>query len=113
MRRKAILIISQLILSFIVFQNVVPAVESQNFRLLSLSDSEKLILISQIPNKKKFLLDASSAKITCNGKALEFKELKQYSVIQVQMEIVKKTKNGIALDGIATEININIRESIK
>lgn len=82
------------------------AVESGMYRLLSISDSEKLILVSQIPSKTKFLLDASSAKITLNGKAAEFKELRQFSIIQVKMDLLKKSKNGIDLDGTAAEIKI-------
>jgi hypothetical protein len=82
------------------------AVESGMYRLLSVSDSEKLILISQIPGKHKYLLDASSAKITVNGKPAEFKELKAFSTIQVKLELRKATKNGVALDGAASEIRI-------
>ena len=100
-----------IILTFFVFPSIAPAAEFQKVRLLSLSDSEKIILVSQIPNKKKLLLDASSVKITMDGKALEFKELKQYSVIQIKMELGKKTKNGKAMEGIATEINIPSKES--
>ena len=82
------------------------AVESGNYRLLSISDSEKLILISQIPGKTKYLLDASSAKITVNGKPAEFKELKVFSIIQVKVDLHKASKNGISLDGSAVEIHI-------
>jgi hypothetical protein len=113
MPRKMKLILAQIILSFLIILAIAPAAESDKFRLLSISDSEKLLLVSQIPSKKKFLLDASSVKITSNGKALEFKELKQYSIIQVKMELHKKDKNGIVLDGIATEINIPEMEIVK
>ena len=113
MTRKIKLILSLVILSFLIIPAIAPAKESDRYRLLSISDSEKLLLVSQIPGKKKFLLDASSVKITANGKALEFKELKQYSVIEVKMELRKKDKGGTSLDGTATEINIPNLEDIK
>jgi len=83
------------------------------YRLLSVSDSEKLILVSQIPSKTKYLLDAASAKITVNGKAAEFKELRAFSVIQVIVDLRKSSKNGIGLDGSATEIRISSPERPK
>ena len=82
------------------------AVESGNCRLLSISNSEKLILVSQIPSKTKYLLDAGSAKITVNGRPAEFKQLKIFSIVQVKMDLRKSSKNGVALDGSATEIRI-------
>ena len=89
------------------------AVESGMYRLLSVSDSEKLILVSQIPNKTRYLLDASSAKITVNGKAAEFKELKAFSIIQVKADLRKSSKKGIGIDGSATEIRISSPEKPK
>lgn len=83
------------------------SVESTMFRLLSISESEKLILVSSIPDKTKYLLDASAAKITLNGKSAEFKELKQFSIVQVKLELGKKKKNSIELDGSAIEIMIS------
>jgi hypothetical protein len=89
------------------------AVETGMYRLLSVSDSEKLILVSQIPSKAKYLLDASSAKITVNGKAAEYTDLKAFSVIQVKLNLKKSTKNGIELDGSATEIRVSDPEKAK
>jgi hypothetical protein len=83
------------------------AVESGMYRLLSVSETEKLILVSQIPSKTKYLLDAASAKITLNGKPAEFKELKSFSVIQVKIDLKKGSRNGIPLDGSASEIKIS------
>jgi hypothetical protein len=82
------------------------AVETGMYRLLSVSGSEKLILVSQIPSKQKYLLDISSAKITVDGKPTELKELNKYSTIQVKIELRKSTKNGIDLDGSAKEIKV-------
>jgi hypothetical protein len=82
------------------------AIESGNCRLLSLSESEKLILVSQIPSKTKYLLDATSAKITVNGKPAEFKQLRAFSIVQVKMDIRKSSKNGVAINGSAREIRI-------
>ena len=90
------------------------ALESGQFRLLSATDVNKMILISQSPEKKiKYLLDASTAKITVDGKATEFKELIHYSVVNVKFELKKLSKDGIPLDGIATEIRILTPEQPK
>ena len=88
----------------------VPAVELGGYRLLSVSETEKLILVSQLSDQKKFLLNAADVKITVNGKSVEFKDLSQYAIVQVQMKLSKTKKNGVNLDGIATEIAINIPE---
>jgi hypothetical protein len=89
------------------------AVESGMYRILSVSVSEKLILVSQIPGKSKYLLDAGSAKITVNGKAGELKELKAYSIVQVKADLRKSNKSGITVDGAATEIKISVPEKQK
>lgn len=83
------------------------------YRLLSVADSGKLILVSQIPNKIKYVLDATSAKITVNGKPAEFQDLKSYVVIQVKFELRKLSKEGIEVDGIATEIRVTVPEDSK
>ena len=82
-------------------------------RLLSVSETEKLILVSQIPSKTKYLLDAASAKITVNGKPAEYKSLKAYSIVQVKMDLRKANKDGINLDGSAIEIKISTDEKPK
>jgi hypothetical protein len=83
------------------------------YRLLSVSDSEKLILVSQSTNKTKFLLDAASAKITVNGKPAEFRELEDFSRIQLKMNLKKLSRNGITIDGTATEIRISNSDKTK
>jgi hypothetical protein len=82
------------------------AVESGMCRLLSVSESEKLILVSRTPDKKKFLLDVAAAKITVEGKPAELDELKSFSVIQVQWNKSRDKRNGIRLDGVAVEISV-------
>jgi hypothetical protein len=109
MSRKIKSLFSQIMLALFLFQTIAPAAESAKYRLLSISDSEKLILVSQIPNKKKFLLDASAVKITLNDKALEFKDLKKYSIILAKIELRKKELKGTKVDGIVMEINIQIK----
>jgi hypothetical protein len=89
------------------------AVESGMYRLLSISSSEKLILVSQIPGKTKYILDVASTKVTVNGKPAEFKELKSFSIIQVKLQLGKSSKNGIAIDGSAIEINVSTPEPEK
>jgi len=89
------------------------AVESGQFRLLSIADSSKLILVSQIPNKTKYILDASTAKITLDGKPAEFKTLDYYTIINVKYELRKGSKEGIEINGVATEIRIVVQENKK
>ena len=100
-------------LSVISFYVLSLSADLPSFRLLSLSESEKLILVSQIPGKQKFLLDASSAKITIDGKPAEYKALKAYSMVQLKMEAHKLSKLGIDLDGVATEIRVGSPEKAK
>ncbi len=90
------------------------ALESGQFRLLSATDVNKVILISQSPEKKiKYLLDASAAKITIDGKAAEFKQLSFYSVVNVSFELKKLSKEGITLDGVVQEIRVLTPEQPK
>jgi hypothetical protein len=103
--RKFLLVF--LAIFFLGFNSTIFSVESNIYRLLSISESEKLVLVSSIPDKRKYLLDASSAKITFNGKSAEFKELKQFSIVQVKVQLGKKKKNAIELDGSAIEISIS------
>lgn len=87
------------------------AVESGMFRLLSISESEKLVLVSSIPDKSKYLLDVASAKITVDGKPAEIEELKAFTVIQVQWNQSNEKRNGIRIDGMAVEIEVETPES--
>ena len=82
------------------------AVESDVYRLLSVSVTAKMILVAQPANKSKFLLDATAAKLTLDGKPTEFKNLIDYSVIHVKFQSGKSEKDGISLDGVATEIRV-------
>ncbi len=82
------------------------AVESDVYRLLSVSVSAKMILITQTATKTKYLLDATSAKLTLDDKPTELKNLIDYSVIHVKFQPGKSERDGISLDGIATEIRI-------
>ena len=86
---------------------ICPAVESGMYRLLSVSTSEKLIVVSHIPTKTRYILDAAPAKITLNGKPAEFRKLKSFSIIQVKVELKKEDRKGIDIDGKAIEINIS------
>ena len=89
------------------------AVESGMCRLLSVSESEKLILVSTVPEKTKYLLDAAAAKITIAGKPAEFENLTSFSLIQVKWKKDNEKRNGIRLDGIALEIEIDPPETPK
>ncbi len=89
------------------------AVESGQFRLLSVSDSTKMILVSQIPNKTKYILDCATAKITIDGKPAEFQNLDFYTIINVKFELRKGSKEGIETNGVATEIRIVTQENKK
>ena len=106
MNRSGFFLIIPLILGIFGLCADCVAVESGMYRLLSISTSEKLIVVSHIPDKTKYLLDAASAKITVNGKPAEFRELKAFSVIQVKLELKKEDRKGIDVDGKAIEIRI-------
>jgi hypothetical protein len=99
--------IGTLIAFFLCFCAVSLSLESDTYRLLSVAKSGKIILISHPTDKTKYLLDASNAKITCDGKPMEFDELKNYVLIQVKFDPVKSEKEGIQLDGNATEIAVS------
>jgi len=99
--------IGTLIAVFMCFCMVFFALESDTYRLLSIAKSGKMILISHPTDKTKYLLDATNAKITCDGKPMEFDELKNYVLIQVKFDLVKSEKEGIQIDGNATEIAVN------
>jgi hypothetical protein len=86
---------------------VCPAVESGMCRLLSVSESEKLILVSTIPDKKRYLLDVAAAKITIAGEPAEFERLISFSLIQVKWDETDERRNGVRLDGIAIDIEID------
>ena len=88
-------------------------VESGRYRLLSITQSVKLILVSQIPSKTKYVLDAATSKITVDGKPAEFNDLKAFTVIHVKFEAKKATKEGVTIDGVATEISISTPENPK
>ncbi|HYK91087.1 MAG TPA: hypothetical protein VE398_20105 [Acidobacteriota bacterium] len=104
--KKLCFIVTLFPLILLLLASTVQAVEADKYRLLSVADSPKLILISQIPTKTKYVLDATSAKITVNGKPAEFKDLKQYVIVTVKMELRKFSKDGIEIDGTASEIRI-------
>jgi hypothetical protein len=88
-------------------------VESGRYRLLSITQTVKLILVSQIPNKTKYVLDASTSKITVDGKPAEFTDLKAFTVVHVKFEVKKGTKEGVDIDGVATEISVSTPENTK
>jgi len=72
-----------------------------------------LILVSQIPNKTKYVLDASTSKITVDGKPAEFTDLKAFTVVHLKFEARKANKEGVEIDGVATEITISTPENPK
>ena len=72
-----------------------------------------MILISQLPSKTKYLLDASTAKITVDGKPAEFPSLQAYTIVHVKFEARKGSKDGIDIDGVASEIQVSTPENRK
>jgi len=90
-----------------VFCGPVQALESGSYRLLSVSETEKIVLVSRIPDRKKFLLDAADVKITVNDKPAEFKDLILFTIVQVQMDQRRIRRKGVNLDGRVSEIAIS------
>ena len=89
----------------------IKAEEKEQFRLLSISESEKLILVSKISDKSKFLFDVAAAKITVDGKPAEIDALTSFTAIEVKWKKSNSKRNGIRLDGIALEIEVSNPES--
>ena len=89
-----------------VFCEPAQALESGSYRLLSISQSERLILVSRIPDQRRFLLDAADVKVTINDEPAEFKDLTAFTVVQVDMELRRVRRQGVNLDGFAREIAI-------
>ena len=90
-----------------IFCGPIQALESGSYRLLSVSETEKLVLVSRIPDQKKFLLDAADVKITINDRPAEFKDLVLFTIIQVQMDTKRTKRKNINLDGRVSEIAIS------
>jgi len=90
-----------------VFCSPVQALESGSYRLLSVSETEKIVLVSRISDQKKFLLDAADVIITINDKPAEFKDLILFTIAQVQMDLRRIRRKGVNLDGRASEIAIS------
>jgi len=89
-----------------VFCGTARALEMESCRLLSISESEKLVLVSRIPDRKKFLLDAADVKVTINDEPAELKDVASFTIVKVRMEPRKKKRKGVSLDGSALEIAI-------
>lgn len=100
-------------LTVVIFAAIALPVEPDQYRLLSISKSAKMILISQLPSKTKYLLDASTAKITVDGKPAEFQSLQAYTIVHVKFAAQKSSKDGIDIDGVASEIQVSTPENRK
>ena len=83
------------------------AFEAGSYRLLSLSKSERLVLVSRIPDQRRFLLDATNVKVTINDKPAEFEELALFTIVQLQMDLGRVRRKGVNLDGHAREIVVS------
>ena len=106
-RIKISIIIVAACLLMHIFCCPIQALEAGSFRLLSVSETEKLVLISRIPDQKKYLLDAADVKITINDNPGELKDLILFTIVQVQIDTGKKKRKGVNLDGSAREINVS------
>ena len=84
----------------------VQALEAGSYRLLSISETEKLVLVSRIPDQRKFLLDAADVKVTINDKPAEFGDLALFTIVQVQMDLKRNRRKGVNIDGKAREITV-------
>ncbi len=109
-RKRAALVFLTTLSIICLFSSRIPVfgLESGTYRLLSVATSGKLILISQPSTKTKYILDASNAKITANGKPLEFQELTNYVSIHVKFDLRKSSKAGIEIDGTASDITVPV-----
>jgi len=110
MKFTTLLVLSMISAAF-AWQKPAPApskpAETPEYRILSISTSEKMILISDLSTKTRLLLDMSDAKVLVDGKPAEFKDLQIYSSANVWFEREKSSHEGIALDGVAKRIEVN------
>ncbi|MDR0310254.1 MAG: hypothetical protein LBJ21_01575 [Acidobacteriota bacterium] len=107
-RIKRIFHISAIIAAACVLTHIpAQALESGSYRLLSVSVTEKLVLVSRIPDQKKFLLDAADVKITINDNPGELNDIALFTVVQLQMDLSKKKRKGVNIDGQVREIAIS------
>ena len=104
--RVSVIVIAVCVLTH-VFCDPVQALEAGSYRLLSISKTERLVLVSRIPDQRRFLLDAAEVKITINDEPAEFEELTSFTVVQVEMELRRTRRKGVNLDGYAREIAIS------
>lgn len=91
----------------------IKAEEKGQYRLLSISQSEKLILVSKISDKSKYLLDVAAAKITVDGKPAELDALTAFTAVEIKWNKSESKRNGVRLDGTALEIEISNPENSK
>ena len=103
---RAIVIIAAVFICVHLLCGPVQALESGSYRLLSISESEKLVLVSRIPDQRKFLLDAADVKVTINDKPAEFSDLALFTIVQVEMDLKRKRRKGVNVDGDAREIAV-------
>jgi hypothetical protein len=92
---------------------VAHAVQGDVYRLLSVTETSKMILVSHPTTKTRYLLDAEAAKITVDGKPAEFKALRMFSIVRVKFDARKQAKGPIEVDGVAREIAVVTGETIK
>lgn len=79
--------------------------EDNTYRILAVA--QKHVLVSRISDKVKYIFDASSARVTWDGKPLELKDLHSFPTAQIIVRWGKQGWQGIDIDGIATEINVS------
>lgn len=109
MFRKAVV---SLILLLLV-ATLVLSVERDVYRLLSVTETSKMILVSHLTEKTKYLLDAEAAKITLNGKPAEFKTLREFALVRIKFELKKTSKGAVDLDGVVSEIALISADSLE
>lgn len=88
-------------------------VERDVYRLLSVTETSKMILVSHLTDKTKYLLDAEAAKITLNGKPAEFKALRDFALVRIKFELKKVSKGPVDLDGVVTDIALVSADSVE
>lgn len=84
----------------------------QDFRLLSFTRTEKLILVSHPATKEKLILDASKARIFILDKPGEWKQLETFVKAEVSYRLSShpySRNSEIIIDGEAEEIRVKER----
>jgi hypothetical protein len=81
----------------------------KKYRILSISTTENIILLSDLDSRNRLMLDAAKAKIIIDGKESDLKNLQKFNSATFQIKRSPKTFRGHELDGQVVRAEIDTR----